>query len=263
MAAGSFSTGFNALAGQPKPPKPGVTKTPKPLGASLTGLHNPAQKPGASLVGLQAPQKPPPTTPPKVSGTTTTSANSPLDSTYYQQLAGDQLRLQNQTNSLTADSQNSASALQSALAQLAYQQPRDSLKLEQGSNNQGALYSSAYTQNLGNLNNAYLGKQTAATTANTQKQASIAAQIAALNQAEPITEAGDYDAAVARASKNAATNPATGQPAVPPPTPKATIAARSSVARSQASAKTALAKAVAAASQKGRSSFVQTGARSK
>jgi hypothetical protein len=221
MAGASFGTGFNAVAGMPKPPR--LSAKPKPLGASLTGLHNPMQHPGASLTGLTAAQPPkqtaPTVTPPKASATTTTPAQSPLDSTYYQQIAADQLKLGNQVNGLTAQSQNDNTALQSALAQLAYQQPRDSLRLEQGANRRGALYSSAYTQDLGNLGNQYLTRQTSATTANTQKQAGIAAQIAALNQAEPITEAGDYDAAVARAVKAALANPATGQAPISTPPP--------------------------------------------
>lgn len=212
-------------------------------GAGLTGLA-PAQKPPA----------PPAPSPPKASGTTTAPANSPLDATYYQQIAGDQLKLGNSLNSLGSQSQNANTALQSALAQLAYQQPRDSLNLEQGANQRGALYSSAYTQNLGNLANSYQTRQSAATTANSQKQASIAAQIAALNQGEPITEAGAYDSAVARSARNAAANPATGQPAIPPPLPKATITARTTAAKGQASSArkqgTALAKAIAAASQR-------------
>lgn len=220
MAGAAFSpSSFNAVAGVPKPGKPTGPK-PKGLGATLAGLHNPLQHPGATMTfNPPSRQTAPAPTPPKASGTTTTPAQSPLDSTYYQQVAANQFKLNNQINSLGAQSQNDTTALQNALAQLAYQQPRDSLKLEQAANNRGALYSSPYTQDLGNLNNTYQTRQSADVQANAQKQAAIQAQIAALQQGEPIAEAGFYDDAVARAAKAAAANPATGQPTVPSPTP--------------------------------------------
>jgi peptidoglycan hydrolase CwlO-like protein len=100
---------------------------------------------------------------------------------------------------------------------LAYQRPRDQLNLEEAANRRGALYSSVEGQQQGNLLNTYQTKQSAATQANAQKQAAIAAQIQALQSGEKLFETGQYDAAVGRASKAAAANPATGQAPVAVP----------------------------------------------
>jgi hypothetical protein len=172
-----------------------------------------------------------------------------LDSTYFGNLAANQFRVNNQVNTLTATGQNDTTALQSALAQLAYQQPRDQLKLEEGANARGALYSSGYDQSLGDLNNTYLTKQTAATTSNAQKQAGIASQIAGLQGGIPIFNNQQYDLAVGRATKAAAANPATGQAPIKAPAPRRApvpAPARKPTSRQQ------LTKAVAKSKGKGR-----------
>lgn len=173
------------------------------------------QQPGATLP--QAPASSPVVAP----GAPSTPA-SPLDSTYYDNLAMNQFKVGNQVNALTAAGQNDTTALQSALGQLAYQQPRDSLKLEQGANRTGGLYSSVYDQNQGNLLNSYQTRQSGLTSANAEKQAAIASQIGGLQQGIPVYDSAQYDAAVGRAAKLAAANPATGQspgvlPAAPAP----------------------------------------------
>jgi hypothetical protein len=178
-----------------------------------------------------------------------------LDSTYFGNLAANQLKVGGQINTLTATGQNDTTALQSALAALAYQQPRDQLKLEQGANNTGALYSSVYDQNLGNLNNTYLTKQAADTTANSQKQAAINSSIAGLQQGLGTYQLGQYDDAVARATKLAAANPATGQALAPAPITPVVAAARAAVAK-------ALTKAVPV-QKKGTAMFTQTSAKAK
>jgi len=232
MAGASFSPPGSPtmVAGMPKPPKPGLPAKPKGTGASLSFGT------GATLSGLHPgtpPQKPPTTVPPKASGTTTAPPASPLDSTYYQNIAANQFKVNNQINSLTAQGQNANTSLQSALAQLAYQQPRDQLKAEQAMNARGGLYSSVEGQNQGNIVNQYQTRQSGLTQANAQKQAAISSEIKGLQEGEPIYDAGQYDAAVARAVKAALANPATGQapistpapPSVAPPPAKAKVPA--------------------------------------
>lgn len=208
---GGFSKG---PAAAPRPARPAV---PAP-GASLTGLRAPGQ--GSGFMGLTAAARPrvsptqsaaPTTTATPTSGGTSTGPSSPLDATYYANLAANQLKVGNQINGLTAQSQNANTALQAALGQLAYQQPRDQLRVEEAANNRGALYSSVEAQQQGNLLNQYQTKQSGLTSGNAEKQAAIAAQIAALQQGQPLYADQQYDDAVARAIKAAASNPATGQ----------------------------------------------------
>jgi hypothetical protein len=145
-----------------------------------------------------------------------------LDSTYYNNIAENQLKTGNSINSLNAQSQNYGTALQNTLAQLAYQQPRDQLATEEAANRRGALYSSVEGQQQGDLLNKYQTRQSNATQANAQHQAAIGSQIAALQQGVPLYEAGQYDASIARAVKAALANPATGQAPVSTPSSPAT-----------------------------------------
>ena len=264
MAGASFSTGFNALAGVPKP-----TAKPKTTGASLTGLAAPGQ--GSGFSGLApapkptTPVAPQQATPPKASATSTAAPSSPLDSTYYENLAANQLKVNNSINSLNATSQNDNTNLQSALAQLAYQQPRDQLATEEAANRRGALYSSVEGQQQGDLLNKYQTKRSTDTTANAQRQAAIASQIQGLQSGEKLYETGQYDAAVARAVKAALSNPATGQ------APVAAAAAPAPLAPappSQAAQLATLAKTVAKAKAAGvkhgvAGAFTQTSARAR
>jgi hypothetical protein len=203
-------------------PKPGTGGLAAPQ--TQTKQSSP-QQPGLSPSAPAAPAPSP--TPATQSGA---GSSSPLDSTYFNNLAANQFKVNNQLNQLSATSQNDNTALKSALDQLAYQQPRDSLKLEQGANRAGGLYSSVYDQNLGNLQNSYLTRQSAATQSNAQKQAAIQSQIAGIQGGVPIYNNEQYDAAVGRAIKNAANNPATGQapavsstPTAPAPAPAASV----------------------------------------
>jgi hypothetical protein len=135
-----------------------------------------------------------------------------LDATAAANIAQNQFNVNNKINGLNSQSGADTLALQNALAQLGYQQPRDQLKLEQGANSRGALYSSVYNQNLGDLNKGFLDKQNAATTSNDQQQSSIQSQIQALLGGVPIYNQGQEAAAAQRAIAAAQANPATGQP---------------------------------------------------
>ena len=65
---------------------------------------------------------------------------SPLDASYFGNVAANQFKTNNQINSLNLNSALASQAMQAALAQLAYQQPKDELKLEQNANRGGGLY---------------------------------------------------------------------------------------------------------------------------
>lgn len=216
----TVSIGQNPV-GKPAPTTVSLARNPvgKPvLGnrPTLNVAQNPIGKQLPAPAGAGTPAVPAPASTPAVQTNAAAAAPvSPLDSTYFQNLASNNLKVGNQINGWTADIGNTQTALQSALAALAYQQPRDQLKTEQAANQRGALYSSVYDQDLGNLNNSYLTKQTGDTTAAGQKIAGYNTDISGAQQGQLLYNSGQYDDAVGRATKLAAANPATGQaPAV-------------------------------------------------
>ena len=208
----------------------GPAKGPAPWhGGSGTMLGRNIPAPGQAggsftQTSVGRPQTAPPATTPAPAASLPSSPASPLDSTYYNNIAANQFKVNNQINSLTAQGQNYNTGLQSALAQLAYQQPRDQLKAEQAMNARGGLYSSVEGQNQGNIVNQYQTRQSGLTQANAQRQAAIGSQISGLQAGEPLYEAGQYDDAVARAVKAALANPATGQAPISTPPPAAPAA---------------------------------------
>lgn len=231
------ATPFSGGASVRAPRAPARGAGPRPVRfRSIAPPAVPAQRPGARPsrvasgpvvrpAGVQfptaAPQVAPQTIPPAPS-TTPKPTGSPLDATYYANLAANQLKVGNQIAADNAQIGNLGVSLQSALAQLAYQQPRDQLALEQKANARGALYSSGYDQQLGDLNNTYLTKQTGDTADEAQKVGVLQTDISNLQAGIPIYNSQQYAAAVARAAKLAATNPALGAPL--PPTPTASAA---------------------------------------
>lgn len=251
--------GFNALAGagrgaakvnvpQAKPPK-------SLIGQALAGHPNwAAPKPptvggaGSALLGgaqnLTQPQATPQAAgqPAGTSATQTAPTSSPLDAQYYSNVNQNQFNVGQKINSLGLQQTSADTALQQALAQLAYQQPRDQLSLEQGANRNGSLYSTAYTQNQGNLAHSYLTRQTASQTSHDQRTGTIQAAIRGLLAGEPIYNEGQAAESAQRAIAAAAANPATGQPAVQPPTassssgPAATPPGKTSSATANANA---------------------------
>lgn len=135
---------------------------------------------------------------------------SDLDSTYYQNVNN---YLFNTGNKINADQLKSAAdqtALQSALGQLAYAQPRAELALEQKANQTGGLFSSVYGQNLGNLNQKYLTEQNADTTKYNGDIQSLANAIAALQGGIPAYESDQAAASAQRAATAAQKNPSLG-----------------------------------------------------
>lgn len=221
--ASAFSTAFGKAITAPKPaapPKPvtgyanwnttgytGAGAQPGPQGFKVQpGVGGtPTATPGAGAAGAPAAPAPP--------------APSGLDSTYYTNVANNLFKAQ---NSITADQQAETAnntALQTALGQLAYAQPRAQLALEQKANVGGGLYSSVYDQNLGNLNNTYLQKEGADTTAAGGKNAALEAKIAALFGSIPLYNTAQASDSAGRAAVLAAANPAAGQTPILPPAP--------------------------------------------
>lgn len=203
-----------------KPPtgwlSPGLTKYGTPSQVQGGPVHS--QIPQSQIPSqLATPPAAKPANPGQTSGTsgTTTPAaggQPVLDATALNNIAENQFKANNSINTLTGNIGNLRTNLQAALSQLAYQQPRDQLKLEQGANQRGALYSSAYNQDLGNVNQGYLTKQTGLTTAEGQSEGGIAGQIQAILGGIPLYNRGQATDSANRAIAAAAANPATGQP---------------------------------------------------
>jgi hypothetical protein len=179
-----------------KPPKP--RPAPRPA-APMT----PGQTPGTSAT--TAPQPSP-----------TASQPSPLDSSYYANVASNQAKIDSQLNALNLQSSQGQTALQAALGNLTYQQPRDQLSLMQNANRGGSLYSTVYQGNLGNLNRTYLQRQTGLQQTYEQQQAARNAQAQSLLAGIPLFNDQEAAASAQRLIAQAQANPATGQVPVAP-----------------------------------------------
>lgn len=214
----------------PKPPAP-----PKPPGFRIGGALLKAggvSKPsvgtaGSSLMNLagKLSQKQPGATQPAPAAAAAPSGAadqpSPLDSTYDQNVNDFLFKTNNSINSDQAKIAAANIAYQNALGQLAYQQPRDALALEQKANANGGLFSSVYDQNQANLQHAYSLKQAAAQSSHDNSVNSLTAAIAALQGEIPLYEASQAEAAAQRAAQLAQNNPALG---APPPAAAAPVA---------------------------------------
>ena len=139
----------------------------------------------------------------------------PLDSTYYQNVADNWARIGTSIGALNLQGTQDQTALQTALAALAYQQPRDQLAAEQAANRGGGLYSSVENLNQANLAHAYATKNIAANTTYTNAIDRLAGQIAGLNQGGTQYEHEQQTASGQRAVTAAANAPAPAAPAAP------------------------------------------------
>ena len=125
------------LGGAPKIPKPPkAPKAPKAAAASPAAAA-PVTAPGAASQTIPgAPQ------------------GSDLDATYYQALAAAQLKANSTINADNLKQSYANTNEQNALAQLAHQQPIDTLNDQEKANEQGLLYSGTLGNQLGELNRA-------------------------------------------------------------------------------------------------------------
>lgn len=234
-----FNTKFNAAyaakASLPKPPAP-----PKPPGLVASQLHadqalaqnvqNQNVQRQSTLPGARPATSLPAAAPkPAAPRPNTQTQGSPLDATYYNNVADNLFKVQNSINALGLQRNAASTSLQNTLAQLRYAQPRADLALEQKFNNAGGLYSSAENQGIGNLNYTYLGKEGAAQSKYDSTANTIAAKIAALQGSIQPYNNAQAIAAAARQAKLA-------QTAAPPPPNAASPAAAPTAARAPAKA---------------------------
>jgi hypothetical protein len=183
-----------------------------PVAHTPSNVLAPHQQPGLAPVALKGP--------PGNSGNSATTQTappgpSPLDSTYFANVANNNFQVGNKVNALNAQSGYAQTDLQNALAQLAYQEPRDQLKAEEAANMRGGLYSTAYNQQLGDLTHNYQSKQTDLTNAYTRKQGAIASEGNALWAGIPIYASGQAAAATVRAANANLANKGLGEPSKP------------------------------------------------
>lgn len=156
-------------------------------------------------------------------GSTTGTAGSssgalpPLDAQSAANIANYLFKANQSTQNLAQQEANLTTGYQAQQAQLAHQQPLDELRLMTGANARGGLDSSAYGQQLGNLNYSYLGRQGANTANYNAKYGSLASKMADIAAGIPIYEGGQAEAAAGRESALAAKNPASGTPPTQPP----------------------------------------------
>ena len=190
-------------------------------GGAFKGLPNLGNAGKTGKGGTKAGSPPPPVP----SATTAAPAaapaatGSPLDSTYYQNVAANNLKLGQSIAALNLQQSQGRTAEQTALGNIAYAQPRADLAAEQRANAGGGLYSSVYDQNLGTLNQGYQNQRTAATTNYQNLVDRIAGQISAQQANTGLQNTGEAAASTQRAATAAAANPALGQTA--PTTPVA------------------------------------------
>jgi hypothetical protein len=143
-----------------------------------------------------------------------------LDATYFSNVNQNLFNTQNRINALNQQSAASTTALQNALGNLAYSQPRQSLALEQAANRRGALLTTPYQQSAADLGVQQYNARQGQITADASRQASIKAQIDALNQGIPLYNQGQAAASAARVIAAMQANPATGQGGIPTEVPK-------------------------------------------
>ena len=135
---------------------------------------------------------------------------SPFDAEYYANVANYLFKTNNAINQAQQQEGYDRTALQAALGQLQYQQPRANLALEERANQAGSLYSSAYGQQLGDLNNQFATKGSGLQSATGNKLAQLAQQIASLRGGIPLYENSQAYASALRQAQAAAKNPALG-----------------------------------------------------
>ena len=200
-AAGGLKGG--AKIGPPKPPGPikqtgavqfhgGPVKAPP--GAFATPGASPAGGPTSSNGSPAAPT---------------------LDATAIANMAENQFKANQAIANLQQQQTSASTALQQQLAALHQQQPLSDLRLMTGANARGGLLTSAYGQQLGNLNQTFADKQLADQSAYGDKSAQIANAITGLQQGVPIYDAQQAAAAAERASNTAAKSPASTLPTAP------------------------------------------------
>lgn len=186
----------------------GVASTPNPFHPQaplLQGMHQVAATPVApnSVQGGSA-------TTPSTGNVSGGDSGPPLDSTYFNNIATNNAKLQHTIDTLGLQQQQAQTNLQNTLGNLDYQQPRDQLRLMQNANRNGALYSSVYGQNQGDLVRQYANQRTNAQTSFDQLAQRIANEIGIDKENTGIDNHNEYTNAIGRAAAAAAKDPSLG-----------------------------------------------------
>ena len=224
--------GWDKVAGVPGP----GFGLPKPPAAPRAVVPKPPQAPAQ----------------PAAQSVTAPPAPSPLDSTYFANIAANQFKVNNQINALNQASAYGRTDLANNIEQLQQKEPLDQLAAQVAANRRGALFSTVLGQQLGQIDKGYLTREAGLQDAFTRQEAARQSQIQGLEGGLPLFEAAQAAAAAERASALAQKNPATGESAAPLTPSKAAAAQWPAVSGSSASSGTSgLAKAVALASKLG------------
>lgn len=212
----------------PKPPKLGAAAAAgvDSAGSSLSAPSL-ASKLGQPTGAAAAPQP--------TSAAAPISGGSDLDSTYYNNVADYLFKTQNTINNDQYTIGTDQNALQSALGQLNYAQPRAALAAEQKSNLAGGLFSSAEQQGQADLAQKYLTARTNDTTKYDTAIQKLSDAIAGLQAGIPLYENAQAEASATRAAAAAQKNPAQAAPPAPAAAAAAPAAAAPAAARNPAS----------------------------
>jgi hypothetical protein len=133
---------------------------------------------------------------------------SPLDSTYFSNVAANLFKANQAINGLNLSTRLAGTSLQNTLGQIAYAQPRAQLAAEQKFNANGGLFSSVENQAEGDLANKFLQARSAAENKFTSLRDMNALKIGQLRAGIPIYNNEQALAAGQRATKLAASSPA-------------------------------------------------------
>ena len=186
--------------------------------ASTTRTTTPVQTPGTSATTTAAPA--PAATPPP--------APSPLDARYWQNVTQNDQTTTDKIAGYQNQETQADTALSTALAAYAKQQPLDVLAAQIAANRTGGLTSGSMLGKIGNIGYAYTQRGNAALTTRDNAISNLATLIAGAQDAGSAYDTGEYWNAVGRAANAAAsdtslgatapagsTTPAASRPAAP------------------------------------------------
>lgn len=203
------------------PPRVGSFAPQPPTGPAPTVLKGP---PGGSNSATQTPAQ-------------QAAGPSPLDSTYFANVASNQFQVGNKINALNEANAYGQTDLAKTLANYQYQQPRALLAAERAAAANGALYSTGYGQQLGDIGHQYLTNEGNAQDAYARQVAQRNAEIQGLQGSIPLYNTQQAAAAAVRAAQQNAANKALGEPTSPlVPSKPVTPTAASSLAAALATA---------------------------
>lgn len=174
---------------QPKPPKKPPIAT---IGRPKMTAADPVRVSGGTQATVKAAQPPAPAP---------AAPAQPVfqpDSGYTAAMGQASFDANQRLAQLQQQEDNGATDLQTSLARIRAQQPKDEQSTKEGAANQGLFYSGILGQRLGDLNTQYSQKISDAQLAGDRSQAALEAAKEAIRQGLPLTEAAQRAAAVDR-----------------------------------------------------------------